>query len=355
MVVSGRSFGVIGALVALPLRLAAREAVARGHALRRGVGRGTTHVVLGRQLLRLRRTAIEARVAQAGDRPRVSEAGFFRALGLLAPVEAAEIGRRQLVEQSGLREGDASLLAAFDAFEADGPHTFRDVILARKYAGLIVAGADWASVARSVHRFGPVGSLTAAALKVAPCGSILAEGADGPVELDGQMRLDLGGTGDPDAAFEAAEAAEATGDMATAVRLYGRCLALDPRDAVAAFNRANALKALGRGEAAVEHYLRAVRIDPDFVEAWFNLGCLTLEAGRPDAARRQLEQAVARDPAYADAVYNLASAAFAAGDMGAAARGWERYLALDPDSAWARKARRGLAVIAAGTRRGEAG
>ena len=44
------------------------------------------------------------------------------------------------------------------------------------------------------------------------------------------MRLDLGGTGDPDAAFEAAEAAEATGDMATAVRLYGRCLALDPRD-----------------------------------------------------------------------------------------------------------------------------
>ena len=105
----------------------------------------------------------------------------------------------------------------------------------------------------------------------------------------------------------------------------------------------------------MEHYLRAVRIDPDFVEAWFNLGCLTLEAGRPDAARRQLEQAVTRDPAYADAVYNLASAAFAAGDMGAAARGWERYLALDPDSAWARKARRGLAVIAAGTRRGEAG
>lgn len=352
---TARSFGVVGALVALPLRLAAREAVARGQTLRRGVGRNTTHVVLGRQLLKLRRTAIEARAALAGDRPRISEAGFFRMLGLMAPVEGAEIPRRRLIDQSGLRPGDATLLAAFDAFEAEGPHTFRDVILARKYAGLIASGADWASVVRSVHRFGPVGSLTAAALKVSPCGSILADGANGPVELDGQMRLDLGGVGDPDAAFDAAEAAEASGDLTTAVRLYGRCLALDPRDAVAAFNRANALRDLGRGAAAAEHYMRAVRIDPDFVEAWFNLGCLTLEAGRPEAARRQLEQAVARDPAYADAVYNLASAAFAAGDRDAAGRGWQRYLELDPDSPWARKARHGLAVLAAEARRGEAG
>ena len=158
---TAKSFGVVGALVALPLRLAAREAVARGHGLRRGVGRGTTHVVFGRRLLVLRRATIEARLALAGDRARVSEAGFFRALGLLEPVAGAEIGRRRLIEQSGLKVEDAAHLAVFDAFEAEGPHTFRDVILARKYAGLIAAGADWAAVARSVHRVGPVGSLTA--------------------------------------------------------------------------------------------------------------------------------------------------------------------------------------------------
>lgn len=351
---TGRSFGIVGALVALPLRLATREAAARGHAMRRGVSRGTTHVVFGRRLLTLRRAAIETRVALAGDRPRVSEAGFFRALGLLEPAAGAEIGRRQLVEQSGLREEDAAHLAVFDAFEAEGPHTFRDVILARKYAGLISAGADWASVARSVHRVGPVGSLTATALRVAPGGGICLNAGDRLAELDGQMLLDLDGPADPDAAFDEAEAAEAGGDLATAVRLYGRCLALDPRDTVAAYNRANALRALGRIDAAAEHFLRAVRVDPDFVEAWFNLGSMLLDAGRPEAARRHLEQAVARDAAYADAVYNLASAAFAAGDMAAAGRWWRRYLELDDASEWARTARRGLAVIAAETR-GEAG
>lgn len=348
-----RSFGVVGALAALPLRLAARAAQARGHSLRRGVGRVTSHVVFGRRLLALRGPAIEARLSLAGDRPRLSEAGFFRALDLLEPAEGAGISRRQLLEQSGLDANDATLLALFDAFEAEGPHTFRDVILARKYAGLIASGADWAAVARSVHRVGPVGSLTAAALRVAPGGSICAEGSEGLAELDGQMLLDLGSHADPDAAFEEAEAAEAAGDHETAVRLYGRCLALDPRDAVAAFNRANALRALARTDAATEHYLRAVRIDPGLVEAWFNLGCLALDAGRPEAARRHLERAVARDPGYADAIYNLASAAFAAGDLAAADRWWRRYLELDGSSLWARKARRGLAVIAAAGRSGQ--
>lgn len=352
MPLTGRSFGVVGALAAFPLRLAERAVAVRGGRLRRGVGRGTTDVVFARSLLGLPTAAIEDRLAAAGDRRRLGEGGLLRALDLVPPPPAAGLSRAALIERSGLAPESLDRLALFDAYESGGePFSFRDAVLARKHAGLIAAGADWAAVARAVHRFGPVASLTAEALHVGDCGTIYAGSRDSRRELDGQLLLDLGApAADADALFEAAEAAEAAGDLAAAARLYRRCLDADPRDATAAFNRGNVLRALGQAEEAAGQYLRAAKRDPGFVEAWYNLGCLLEETGRAAAARRALGRAVALDPGYADAVYNLARLAWEAGDSEAARSGWERYLALDPGSEWSRTAARGLALLARAAR-----
>jgi tetratricopeptide (TPR) repeat protein len=347
---AGRTFGIVGALEAFPRRLAAREVERLGGQLRRGVGRGTTDVVFGRRLLAERDgAAIELRRVAEGDAGRrlVGEGGFLRLLGLAAVAGPADIGRAALAEQSGLAARDLEMLALFDAFEHERePFSFRDVILARKYAGLVAGGADWASIARSVHRFGPVASLTAKALHVEDGLGICVRAGDRVSELDGQLRFDLGPGPDLDALFEAAEAAEAAGEPAAAARLYQRCLDADPGDAVAAFNRGNCLRALGRLGPAAQDYVRAAKLDPSFVEAWFNLGGLMAEAGHVAAARRHLCRAIALDAGYADAVFNLASLEFDAGNFAEAGRWWQRYLELDSDSEWARTAARGVRFVA---------
>ena len=339
-------FGILGALAAFPRRLAARAVEAQGATLRRGTSRQTTHVVLGRKLLaRAAEREIEARVAaeRAAGRRLLSEAGFLRLLGLAAPAPASGIARGRLLE-AGLTGAELDLLTLFDAFEHDAePWSFRDLILARKYAALRRDGAGWASIARSVHRFGPAGALTAETLQVGPCRGVLV----GDAEPDGQLRLDLAGDdpADPEDLFAAAEAAEADGRLEAAAGLYRRCLALDPGDALAAFNRGNVLTALGRPDDAHRDYLRAARIDRRFTAAFFNLGCLATGRGNRAAARSHFQRALALDPDYADAVYNLASLEFEAGELAAARRWWVRYLELDGDSAWARKAERGIRFV----------
>jgi tetratricopeptide (TPR) repeat protein len=350
-VIQGASFGLIGALSAFPRRHVARAVEAAGGRLQRGTSRRATHAVFGRSLLSRADEAEIARSAAAERRARrrlVSENAFLRALGLLPALGPAQLSGSDLAEQSGLATADLELLALFDAFEHDAePFSFRDLILARKYAGLIAGGAGWAAIARSVHRAGSPASLTARSLQVGVREAIHARVGDALSELDGQMLLDLGAEPEEaDALFAAAEAAEESEDHAEAAVLYARCLALDPGDAIAAFNRANCLAAAGCAAEAEADYHRALRRDPQFVEAWFNLACLLAGQGRTEAARRHLERAVAVDPDYADAVYNLAAHAFDAGDLPAARRWWTRYLELDPGSDWARTAARGLKLIA---------
>jgi tetratricopeptide (TPR) repeat protein len=342
----GKSVGLVGALTALPRRLAARALERQGGELHRGVTRRTGIVVFGRRLLRGAEAAVERRIeaARAPGRVLRSENGFLR----LVAGEASDgfgLSRREMLERSGLGERDFLLIALFDGFERDvEPFSFRDLILARKYAGLIAGGAGWGAIVRSVHRFGPAVSLTAKALQVGD-GGIYACHDDGVSELDGQMLLALEGTEDAEVLFAEAEAAEAAGRNEEAAALYGRCLGLDPGDAVAAFNRANCLRAAGREAEAEAELARALKLDPGFVEAWFNLGCLAAARGRLAAARGHLARAVGLDPDYADAVFNLASLEFEAGDLAAARRWWVRYLELDPDSEWGRRAARGVAFV----------
>jgi tetratricopeptide (TPR) repeat protein len=349
---AGRTIGIIGALVALPRRIAAREVAARGGTLLHGATRQTATVVFGRGLLsRGDDAAVAARAGAARGPGRTlrSENGFLRLLAATGADASAMLDRAAMLEQSGLGAADFDLLALFDAFEQDvEPFTFRDLILARKYAGLTAGGAAWGAIARSLHRSGPVVSLTAASLAVGEGRAIHLCHEGGRSELDGQMLLDLGGAGDGEAdeLFARAEAAEADGDVLAAAALYERCLALDPGDAVAAFNRSNCLGAAGQPAEAELALVRALRLDPAFVEAWFNLAGLVAAQGRGEAARRHLARAIAIDPDYADAVFNLARLAFEAGDLEAARRGWERYLELDRDSEWAEKAQKGLRVVA---------
>jgi tetratricopeptide (TPR) repeat protein len=351
MVVAGRTFGIVGALAAFPRRLAAREVERQGGHLRRGVTRQTAFVVFGRGLLaRATEVEIEARFdGETNEGRRVlSENGFLRLLGLAAPEAIPALTRQSLIDQSGLSPRHLDLLSLFDAFEHDRePYSFRDLILARKYAGLIVSGAGWSAIARSVHRSGDVASLTALSLHHDGADTIYVRRAEGLSELDGQLLLDVGTFDDQELEdlFAQAEAAEAAGDYDEAAAFYQRCLAIDRTDSVAAFNRANCLRAASREAEAAHDYARAIKLDPSFVEAWFNLAGLMSERGRIDTARRHLKKAIEVDPGYADAVFNLAKLEFDEGNLAEARRWWLRYLELDQNSEWARTAERGVQFV----------
>jgi tetratricopeptide (TPR) repeat protein len=355
MAQSTASLGIVGALDAFPQRLAARAVATRGGRLHRGITRQTQRVVVGRRLLKVTEPEIEAKLARlrsAGVKL-ISESGFLRWLHLLDTPEGAELSRRALLDQSKLDEGAFDRLALFDAFERDvEPFSFRDLILARKYAGLIAGGANWLAVARSVHHAGPIASLTALSLHPGGSKKIYAANGDGRTELDGQRLLPLDAANDDtEEYFTLAEAAEASKLYAEATVLYGRCLALDPSDSVATYNRANCFRALGEGDEAASAYALAIKIEPTFVEAWFNFAALLRDEGKVDAARQHLNRAIAIDPDYADAIYNLASLDFDAGRLSEARAAWSRYLELDQESEWAKTATRGVAFIDLNTRK----
>ena len=104
-------------------------------------------------------------------------------------------GRRFSTSRSSMG-GFSICWPLFDAFEHHAePFSFRDVILAKKYAGLVAGGASWSAIARSVHQIGPVGSLTALTLHSAGAEKILARDAQSLTELDGQRLLRAAGGG----------------------------------------------------------------------------------------------------------------------------------------------------------------
>lgn len=346
---SGTIFGIVGALEAFPRRLAARAVEAAGAQLRRGINRQTTHVVIGRKLIdRLPDTEIDARVAdlRQHEATLLSERGFLTWLRLLDPPQHSSLTRASLLDQSKLDAHSFDMLALFDAFEHSAePFSFRDLILARKYAGLVAGGASWGAIARSIHRSGPVTSLTA--LSLHHKGDRLYV-QDGPqkAEMDGQRLLDLAPTADQsEDYFARAENLEANKLYAEAATLYERCLAIDPTDSVAAFNLANCLKAMEQPAEAALAYARAIKLDPGFAEAWFNFAGLLRDLKRVAPAREHLLKAIAIDPGYADAIYNLATLEYEALNLREARRWWLRYLVLDDHSDWAKKATRGIAYI----------
>ena len=302
-----KNFGTVGALAAFPRRLAAREVERQGGFLTRGVTRRTSHIVFGRLLLaKAIDSEIEVRVDELrkAGRHLLSENGFLRLLGLAKVPEASTLPAQSLLDQSRLDKKAFELLSLFDAFEHDGePYSFRDLILARKYSGLIAGGASWGAIARSIHRSGPLASLTAKSLQVEGFDTICARHDENLSELNGQLLLNIATPNDAalEEMFAEAEASEEEARYDDAAALYQRCMAIDPTDAVIAFNRANCLRADGRKAEAAHDYARALKLEPSFAEAWFNLACLMTDNGHPGSARRHLRQAIALDRDYADA------------------------------------------------------
>ena len=334
------SFGLVGALAAFPRRLAAREVERQGGRLQRGVdarhdARRVRPHAAGSGATTPRSTHASRRSAPPGG-ALLSENGFLRLLGADAePPDAPTLTQAVAARPVAARRGDdLDLLALFDAFEHDAePFSFRDLILARKYAGLIAGGAGWGAIARSVHRFGPVGVADrAVAARRGRRRRSMRATAKRLSELDGQLLLELGGrrTRRRTSSSPRRKRPRRTGRFDAAAALYGRCLALDPGDAVAAFNRATACAALGasgRGGAGLcarDQARSAASSRPGSTSP----GCWRA-AGASRRRARHLHQAIALDPGYADAIYNLATLEFDAGDLGAARRWWVRYLELD--------------------------
>lgn len=352
MTSKGRSFSIIGALAAFPRRLIGREVERQGGRLRHGVTRQVTHVVFARGLLS-RRSEVEIeellqRERKAG-RQAIGENAFLRMLGLREAPQASDLTRAALLDQSRLAERDFDLLCLFDCFERDtAPFSFRDLILSKKYAGLITGGATWGAVARSIHRASEgVTSLTALSLEGEGRDAIYARLGGLRSELDGQLILPIGRSEEADleALFEQAEQANAEAHYEAAAALYARCLSIEPTDPDAAFNRANCLVRTGHLDEARRLFLRALKLDPKFVESWFNLANLQQQQGQADSARRHLRQAIAIDADYADAIYNLATLEFSEGNFAEARRWWARYLELDSGSEWARNAAKGVQYV----------
>jgi tetratricopeptide (TPR) repeat protein len=86
----------------------------------------------------------------------------------------------------------------------------------------------------------------------------------------------------PDEIFALAVAADETGDVGEAERLYRIVTKGDPRDAAAPFNLGNMLRACGRKAEAEAALRAATRLDPSFAEAWYNLSDLLDEQGRTE-------------------------------------------------------------------------
>ena len=348
MDLTGESIGVIGALKAFPLRVAARLVSEHGGHIHRGTLRGTTTAVVCGSLLSHTSDVINVKVSAAKQVASVlrSESGLMRMLGRAEPVGQSTIGRRALIEQSGLNSSAFDMLALFDAFEQDlEPFSFRDLILAKKYSGLIASGATWYDIAKAIHAGGPVSSLTRLSLRTRG-ERIVSEDRFSVSELDGQRLLAL--PEHPDEAddfFGHAETAEDAGLYAEAAALYGHCAEVDRSDATAPFNQGNCLREMGNFQDALRAYAVSLKRDATLADTWFNCADVLRSLGKKKAARSHLQSAIDLDANHADAVYNLAALEYETGNFGAAAAQWRRYLELDDRSDWAARARAGLALI----------
>jgi tetratricopeptide (TPR) repeat protein len=223
---------------------------------------------------------------------------------------------------------------------------FRDLASARQIARLSVQGITLSAISRSVKEIRgwlPEADLSNLRLHAAHDHAIEIEQPEGRTDKRGQFVLPVSGPEqNADALFDRAQAAEETGDIAEAERLYRLLMKCDPTDAAAPFNLGNMLRANGRKVEAEAALRAATRADPMFAEAWYNLSDLLDEQGRSEAAIDCLRRALQVAPDYADAMFNLALLLQRNNKHVEAAEYWQRYLANDAQSEWAARARRAL-------------
>ena len=295
--------------------------------------------------------ALSARLKSAGERgvPVMSERRFAAALSGEAASGPATLALATALAPTGLSRGDAEVLAAFDLIALAGDLCrFGDASTIRTAGELARAGRSRADIVRILTRARDLSPLGRHKIVITPAGDAALQWDDGLTTLEGQGYLPLDiDHASVDELFEAAEMAEASGDLDGAMRLYDMCGRTDRTDAIAPFNMGNIFLSRNAPGNAVLAYQRALSRDPRFIEARYNLA-LALEAlGRADAAADELIRVLDADPRHADAIFNLAQLRMKADEMGEAKALYERYLALDPPADWAMTARKAITYCTA--------
>jgi tetratricopeptide (TPR) repeat protein len=280
--------------------------------------------------------------------PVVSERRFLEWIGKAVPDSLHRTySADQIAALSKLSNSTIDELVRFGLLDPRGGlFGFRDLASARQISNLFAHGIGLSEIIRSVKEVRawlPEANLSNLRLHPAPHRTIEIEQPEGRMDKRGQFVLPASAPEqNADALFEQAQAAEETGDVAEAERLYRVLMKCDSSDAAPPYNLGNMLRANGR-EVEAEAALRAAtRADPMFAEAWYNLSDLLDEQGRSEAAIECLRRALRAAPDYADAMFNLALLLQRNNKHAEAAEYWRRYLANDTQSEWAARARRSL-------------
>lgn len=324
---------------------------ARGGTPRRGLTRKTAVLVVGElgwPLLADGAPSNSLARAKSYGVAIASERRFLEWAGKAIPDEQVRsYSAEQLAALSTLPLAVIEQLTAFGLLDChDARYGFRDLAAARQLSELVASGVALSTITRSLHairKWLPDAALSNLRLYPASSDALLVEQLKGRTDKTGQFVLPVDAPQEnPDALFDEAQAAEESGDVEAAQRLYRRVMRIDPGDPAAAFNLGNLLRANGRKVEAEAAFRAAVKVDPGFAEAWYNLADVLDGTTQSDQAIACLERALDADPDYADALFNLALMLQRADHPIEAAIHWRRYLALDQNSEWAGRARQAL-------------
>jgi tetratricopeptide (TPR) repeat protein len=280
--------------------------------------------------------------------PVVSERRFLEWIGKAVPDSLNRTySADQIAALSKLSINTIEELVRFGLLDPRGGlFGFRDLAGARQISKLFEHGIALSEIIRSVKEVRawlPEAELSNLRLHPATHYTIEIEQPEGLTDKRGQFVLPaIPPEQNADALFEQAQAAEETGNIAEAERLYRLLMKCDPTDAAAPFNLGNMLRSNGRRVEAEAALRAATRADPMFAEAWYNLSDLLDEQGRSEAAIDCLRKALRAAPAYIDAIFNLALLLQRSNKHAEAAEYWRQYLANDAQSEWAARARRSL-------------
>lgn len=280
--------------------------------------------------------------------PIVSERRFLEWIGKSAcDNDQKTYSADQLADLSKMSRGMIQELAHLSLLdERDDRFGFRDLASARQIAKLLNDGVRLSEIIRAVsevRKWLPDAGSAAMRLQTGTRSDVQVEQLGGRTDKYGQFVLSVDGVrDDPDDLFDRAHAADQTGDIVEAERLYRLLMKSDPTDASAPFNLGNMLRAANRTVEAEAALRAATRANPAFAEAWYNLADLLDDQGQSEAAVECLRKALLVAPDYVDATFNLALLLQRKGAYAEAADYWRRYLASDRASEWAARARRSL-------------
>lgn len=135
--------------------------------------------------------------------------------------------------------------------------------------------------------------------------------------------------------FQAAVGRHRAGDLAGAVDLYRRAIALEPRHAFAHGNLGAALRGLGQAAAAIASYDAALALRPDYTDALSNRGNALQDLQRFDAALASFQAALAQKPDDPVIRNNIGALLLRLDDPAAALSHIDAAIARQPDHATA--------------------